>query len=498
MGVVKRQSFKATMISYVGVAIAYLTLTVLFPMYLSESQIGLHRVIIQAGLVFSVVGAFGVPQTVVRFYSFFMRQQAENSLFGMLLTVPLVGLLIFMLLFYGFKPEILGFFAEKAPEIEQYYPLSLWIMLFFTYYLVLAAYAQVFQRIVVPKLFLDVIIRLLTLFALFLFVSQIIDFDGFLNLQPVIYGIMALGVLIYVLLLRHPGFRFDLHRQKKRLLKMMFSFSAYSLFTSASGLFIIAIDSFMVTGMLGLAELGIYSIAFYMGQIIEMPKRAVVQMAAPIVSKAWFEKDWATILRLYQKTAANLMILGGLFFLLVWLNLPDFYLLMPNGHIYNQGLMVVFFIALARFIDMSAGANFEIIANSQYYFYNLIIFSILFFVTIASNYLLIPIYGISGAAMATLISLVVYNLIGFLFIWLRMGIQPYNIKNLYILLVLGGAFGISILFTPNWHPLLRIVTRSILIGALTIGPVLFFNLSNELDDAWQKGLKFIKNKIGLN
>lgn len=478
-----------------GVAVAYLTLTVLFPKYLTESQIGLHRVIIQAGLVFAVVGAFGVPQTVVRFYSFFMRQNAERSLFGMLLVLPLVGLSLFLLIFYGFKTEILGLFQENAPEIANYYQLSLWIMLFFTYYLVLAAYAQVFQRIVVPKFLLELFVRLLTLLALGCFVVAWISFDEFLALQPVIYGVMVGVLLIYVLFLRRPGFKFDLHKQKKRLLKMMFSFSAYSLFTSASGLFVIAVDSFMVTGMLGLKEVGIYSIAFYMGQIIEMPKRAVVQIIAPFLSKAWFNKDFETIGNLYRQSSINLMILGGLFFLLVWLNLGDFYNLMPNGDKFKDGVGVVFFIGLARFLDMSAGANFEIIANSKYYINNLIIFGILFVVTILGNYLLIPIYGITGAALATLISLVIYNFVGFVFIKLKMNLQPFSKQSLYtFLIVLAFLIGVPF-FQTNWHPFVMILVRSIFIVALFGFLVLRLKLSEEATHFYGQLLQTIKNRI---
>lgn len=497
MGVVKRQSIKATIVSYMGVAVAYLTLTVLFPKYLTESQIGLHRVIIQAGLVFAVVGAFGVPQTVVRFYSFFMRQNAERSLFGMLLVLPLIGLGVFLMLFFGFKPEILGLFEKNAPEIAQYYDLSLWIMLFFTYYLVLAAYAQVFQRIVVPKFLLEIFVRLLTLLALGGFVMAWISFEQFLVLQPVIYGVMTLALLIYLLIWRKPGFRFDLHKQKKRLLKMMFSFSAYSLFTSASGLFVIAIDSFMVTGMLGLKEVGIYSIAFYMGQIIEMPKRAVVQIIAPFLSKAWFNKDMETIGNLYRQSSINLMILGGLFFMLVWLNLGDFYALMPNGDRFKEGMGVVFFIGLARFLDMSAGANFEIIANSKHYINNLIIFGLLFVVTILGNYLLIPIYGITGAALATLISLVIYNFVGFVFIKIKMNLQPFSKASLHVLIIVVTLLVLVPFFNPGWPPFVMIFVRSLLIAGIFGTLVLRLRLSPEATQFFSQALQFLQNKLKI-
>jgi O-antigen/teichoic acid export membrane protein len=479
MGVVKRQSIKATIISYSGVGIAYLTLTVLFPLFLTESQIGLHRVIIQAGLVFAVLGAFGAPQTLVRFYSYFTKRKQEDSLFGLTLTLPLLGLTIFGLLFWGLKDWILSFFEKNAPEIQEYYYLALWITVCQSFYYAFSAFAQVFQRITVPRFFQEIIVRILTLVVLFFFVKQWITFETFLYLQPFIYGLMVVGVGVYAYLLRRPGIQFDLHHRGRRFLKILFSYSTYSLFTSASCVIVLAIDSFMVTGMLGLAEVGIYSIAFYIGQIIEMPKRSVVQLFAPMYSKAWFENDRETIQSLYQKSSINLMLLGGVFFLLIWLNLSDFYQIMPNGEVFSQGTRVVLFIALARWLDMAGGTNLELIANSKYYGYNLGVFSSLIVVAVICNLWLIPIYGITGAAIATFISLLCYNGIAFLLIKTKMGFQPFTKSSFKVLLVSGVLLFLISAIPFGDNPFIAIGLRSVVVVILFGLCTIVFKLSEE-------------------
>ena len=156
---------------------------------------------------------------------------------------------------------------------------------------------------------------------------------------------------------------------------------------------------------------------------------------------------------------------------------------------------MVFFIGLARFLDMSAGANFEIIANSKYYINNLIIFGILFVVTILGNYLLIPIYGITGAALATLISLVIYNFVGFVFIKLKMNLQPFGKQSLYtFLIVLAFLIGVPF-FQTTWHPFVMILVRSIFIVALFGFLVLRLKLSEEATHFYGQLLQTIKNRI---
>ena len=45
----------------------------------------------------------------------------------------------------------------------------------------------------------------------------------------------------------------------------------------------------MVTGMLGLTETAIYTTAFYIAVLIELPKRAIAQIGMPVISRAFKE-----------------------------------------------------------------------------------------------------------------------------------------------------------------------------------------------------------------
>ena len=73
---------------------------------------------------------------------------------------------------------------------------------------------------------------------------------------------------------------------------------------------------------------------------------------------------------------------------------------------------------------MVSGLNAQIIINSKYYRYDL--YTSLFLVL--SQYqlilFLIPKYGINGAAMATAISIFLFNLIRLILIKIKMGMHP--------------------------------------------------------------------------
>ena len=77
--------------------------------------------------------------------------------------------------------------------------------------------------------------------------------------------------------------------------------------------------------------------------------------------------------------------------------------------------------------------------------------------------ILIPIYGIVGAALATLIAIIIYNTIKVIFVYWKLNLTPFTIKTVY-------SFGIIILiflmfyfWDFTFHPIINIILKSILV-----------------------------------
>ena len=77
---------------------------------------------------------------------------------------------------------------------------------------------------------------------------------------------------------------------------------------------------------------------------------------------------------------------------------------------YSTGIFVVFTIGISKYFDLILGNNNAIIFNSKYYKAVLFLGLLLAFLAISLNMIFIPIYGINGAAIATLISITLYSL----------------------------------------------------------------------------------------
>jgi O-antigen/teichoic acid export membrane protein len=114
-------------------------------------------------------------------------------------------------------------------------------------------------------------------------------------------------------------------------------------------------------------------------------------------------------------------------------------------------------------------------------------------ITIASNLILIPKYGIDGAAMATAISVLLFNLIRLILIKVKMNMHPFSFNSFKTILVL---FVIYYLLQPlpkSSILLLDIFWRSSITIILYIPLVLWLKLSEDIT----KFTKDLRNKLFL-
>jgi O-antigen/teichoic acid export membrane protein len=114
-------------------------------------------------------------------------------------------------------------------------------------------------------------------------------------------------------------------------------------------------------------------------------------------------------------------------------NIDELFGMMPKQEIYRQGKWVMLLVGISKLLDMVTGVNTEIISVSRYYSFNF--YSLLFLVIIAviTNSIFIPLYGVNGAAIATLISIVLFNALKLVFIHLKLKMLPFS-KPTWIIL----------------------------------------------------------------
>jgi len=211
------------------------------------------------------------------------------------------------------------------------------------------------------------------------------------------------------------------------------------------------IDKIMLGYFDTLSNVGIYTIAITIGNVLGVIGGSVLRIAHPKISQAWEDDNLKEIDSIYKRTA-NLQIYLGLFvFALLFFFSDDILLFLGDNYI--EGYYVLIFIALGQLINISAGMCGGIIGFSNFYKFDFYARLVLIVINVIMNYLLIPSYGMLGAAIATAFSLGMYNILKVLFVYYKFSLQPYNLEVVKIFASFVITSGMLYLFNINYNNL---------------------------------------------
>ncbi len=497
MGIIIRQSIKGSIVSFGGVGISALTILFFYPWFLSPAEIGLLAFLETVAWTFLSFGSLGVYNITDKFFSRFEDKEAKHhGYLVFLLAYLFIGFLLVTAVLLIFKDFWLGIYARKAPQALDYFYYLIPFMFSLMYFSLLESYARVHLRIVVPSLYRDVILRIFILFSIVGYGIGLYDFTSLLILRIAAFFFAAVGLLFYLNHLKILFWHSPLGFITPSLFREIIQYGAFIVLSGLSNLAISKIDMLMIPALLGASDLGIYALAFFMGTIIEVPRKALGQISTPIIAQAWARHDLQMIQKIYRSSALNQWVVGLLLFLLVWLNTDDIFRIIPNGERFLEGKYVILLIGLTRLIDMVTGVNSEILLQSNYYRFNLVALSILAGLNIGLNYALIPWMGISGAALSTLLAFIVFNLAKGFFIWYRFKIHPFSWKIFYV-----GLLAILVYILFSFFPFIAwawpsILFKSTLIALLWGFATLYFKFSPEITALSEKVFKMIQEKLG--
>ncbi len=493
MGIVIRQSIISTMISYIGVAIGYINLLYLYPKFLTPDQVGLFRTIQDAAILFSPFAQFGLTQSIFRFYPQLVNSKKTSHAFiTLMLVFAVIGFCLFFILFKIFESKLLSYFQENAREIIGYASLVIWLTLILVILSALEAFSRSLLKTIVPNFIREVAARLLLSVLVLLYFAGILNFDEFIIGSVLTYLICLLILSAYLWKLKELALDFDFKVLEKTKLPELLRYSLLS-FAGMAGMILIGkMDSMMVSSMLGLAANAVYTTAFYMATVIEIPKRALSQIAMPLISRAFEKNDLKDIQQIYQKTAINQLIIGALILIGIYANIDSIFHLMPKKEIYEAGKWVVIIVGVGKLIDMAFGPSSEIIVLSKHYWFNIILIILLAVTLIIGNNLLIPSYGINGAAYGAGLALFLFNLIKFIYLRFTIRMQPFSTATVKVVFISAMVLGINYLLPTASIILIDILYRSFVITVSFGALILFSKASPEVNELFRKGLSMIK------
>jgi O-antigen/teichoic acid export membrane protein len=352
----------------------------------------------------------------------------------------------------------------------------------------LEVYSRSLLKNVLPNFLKEIFVRVGLAVLALLYFRETITFEQVMTGSVLIYALSVLILFSTLAAEGRLGLRFSFSMEPG-VRKELIRFSLLS-FAGTAGMIVIGkVDSLMVAGLLGLAPVAVYTTAFYMATVIEIPKRAMTQVATPLISRGFEKNDMVEVSTIYRKTALNQFIIGTLLLIGIAANLDSIFFFMPKGDVYAAGKWVVLIIGAGKLVDMLFGPSSEIIVYSKYYSFNILLIVLLAGVIVTANNYLIPAYGINGAAAAAALAMIVFNGVKFVFIWIKLGIQPFSFQFTKVLSIGAVAWTASMLLPPIEPVWLDMMVRSALITVIFSAFVLGLKISPEANAVVRKVTK---------
>lgn len=487
MGIVKNQSIKNTFITFIGFGIGAINALFLYTTFLGKLHYGIVATVLSGANILMPLMAFGVQNTLVRFYSRCKNEKEREEFLTFIICMPLAFIIPLSIVLYIFYDPISMLLLKENPSLEPFLWLIPVVGLFMGYFEIFYAWVKVHMQSVFGNFISEVVVRLTVMALLFMVYFNVISKKNFVYSLALAYLFQLLAMMVYAFKVKMPVFRFVIPHN----IRDIFGYSLFIIVSGGVAVMLVDFDKVMIAGYLDVSENALYSVAIFIATVIIVPSRAMTQIIYPITAKLMAENKYDELNDLYKKSAVNLQVIGGLFMLGIFVNIHEVYLIIPDK--YATGTLVVFLIGLSKFYDLILGNNNAIILNSKYYKAVLAFGFLLVFLMIALNMLFIPLYGIIGAALATLLSVIVYNTIKLLFVVKRMHLYPFTDKTFKSFGIIIVSFLLFYFWNFPFYPIVNIFLKSVLITVF----YLFLNYKLMISEEVNQVLNSIFRKLRL-
>lgn len=468
----------------------------LFIYPLENELFGYMQFLFTFGIFLVPFMSLGLPTFIIKFQPYFYKKEGKNNSFlsfALIISI-VISFLCVALIFLLRNPfrSILDALEFDVHLISENLYLLLIIGFLQVQVALFTAYLSNHGKVAFPTLVFQLGYKFFLPVVILLY-----HFDSITFYQSAISLILFLALVLTVLIIYSIKDRVfyitkNILIPKLEKGKEMTSYLLFSSLTSISNLLAFRVDMLMIAALISLDANGIYAKILIIASVIDLPTKIITRTASPEISRSWENKNYGRINSIYQKSSLNLFLLGAFLFLLMWFILDDLILISSNPASFENGKMIFLFLSIGKLVDLIARVNKSVIGYSPSYKINFFLVAFLGVSNIILNYLLIGRFNIIGAAVATALSLILYNAIKFTIIFIKYKMQPLT-KELIIIMGIGVFTYFLMWMVPTLENVyLDLILKSTLVCVFYGVPVLLLKPSKDLNDLITSALQKVK------
>jgi O-antigen/teichoic acid export membrane protein len=433
MSVIAKQSGLASIALGIGLLLGAVNTMYVLPRAFEghEAVWGLLRIMTSWGLICSSVATLGAPAAIVRFLSRYPEADRGKHLKAILLIAGTgIGLCLIIISIWG--GDWIGNMDAKNTDLLKNH-VGGFIMI-----IAIMSLMAIFRALLTLQLKTGIIAWVDEIWQkgsyLVLGGALLLGYLPLESFVPayIISWFVSLLLLLLPTVKSWPSFNDPVPWSEMRPLA---DFSLFSLLAGGASIIANQLDYVMIGLYLGLEEVPVYTMGFFIGSVVGMPMRATQKIVSGIVAVKIHSSSAAEMQKLSQNTARVNVLLMASILAGIWAGFEPFQLLLPEKF---RGLEVVFIcIALSKVVVGLNVSNNSHLGYSEHYRLILPVNLGLVLFTVASNYAFLVVFemGIAGAALATLCTVLWNNLWRLMIVWRKFKVQPFTWPILPITLI---------------------------------------------------------------
>jgi len=491
MGIVFRQSAKNSIVVVLGAFLGALVIW-LSTKYLSKPQYGFTRNFTNYAVTFSQLLILGLNSTlVVYIHRFATNERKRKTLLTLSLSIPLIAAGIFTLGYFLLHTWILSHFQpQDVPFIQRYFT---WLPLYtilFIYMVILEQYLGSQMKIAISAFIREVLVRIANIILILLYGFGYVDFITLVIGSILIYFLPVLLFLFLSMRTKGFGFSIQFNNITKSEYKEMFHFTWYHFLLTISILLMSYLDALSLPfyDHNGFSSVAIYTNAVFFISFLQLPLKAMMPASFTVLAKAFAENDMPKAKDIFIRSSINILIPTLAIAVLVSCNLPNAILVLKKG--YSEIIPVFAILFIGNIVNIATGMNDQVLSIANYYKFNFYLSFTLIGVLYLLIRILVPRYGVYGAAWSTTSILMLFNVLKYFFIWKKLAIQPFSRKTLLVTIAaiptLAAGYFFPHLFDQAHHiyihTFLDVVIRSAIIIIVYVSMLLWLKPSRDLEE----------------
>ena len=478
MGIIQKQGIANTIITYLGIVVGFVSLLVVQPALLTPEEVGLTRVLISFSLLVAVFLPLGATNITIRYFPHFRDESTRHrGYFGFMLLFPLAGFILTAVVLYLLRGFFIKQYSEESALFAEYFNYVIPFSLILGMVNVLNSYSFSIFKTSFPTLLNDVIVKIIFIGVVVLYFYKLISLELFIILFISVYFLQVIVLLAYIYITDRPSMKINVPFLKKQGVGEIFQYGFLLSIGALASLGLKYLDAIMLAKFQPLAVVGIYSICAFIPTVIEAPFNALEKIATTKLANATAHKKEEEIKLIYYKSAKYMLLVGGLLFIGININIRNVLeFLKPE---YMDGVYVVMIISLGSLAIMAGGSNAQIIFSSEKYKVGVFLLIVLLVTAFIANLILIPRFGMEGAALATALAASIYSGLRVAYLRYRFKYQPFDRNTFYIIILILACFGINFILPSLKNSILDILYRSSVVTIVYIAGIYLFNILEE-------------------